>query len=104
MGDRIVITGAGGLVGRCLAAEAARLDHAVLPLSFAQWDITDPSAGESIVELGDVGVHCAAYAAVDAAEADPDGAHAVNAVGAGNVARTCARAGARLIHLSTDYV
>jgi dTDP-4-dehydrorhamnose reductase len=104
MGNRIVITGADGQVGRCLAAEAARLDHAVLPLSSARWDITDPSAGEGIVESGDVVVNCAAYTAVDAAEADSDGAHAANAVGAGNVARTCARAGARLIHVSTDYV
>src|ERR1700719_1260167 len=104
MGDRIVITGADGQVGRCLAVEAARLDHAVLPLSTAQWDITDPSAGRGIVESGDVVVNCAAHTAVDAAEADPEGAYTVNAVGAGNVARTCARAGARLIHLSTDYV
>jgi dTDP-4-dehydrorhamnose reductase len=104
MGDRIVITGAAGQVGRCLASEAVRLDRPVLPLTSAQWDITDPSAGEGIVESGDVVVNCAAYTAVDAAEADPDGAHSVNALGAGNVARTCARAGARLIHLSTDYV
>jgi dTDP-4-dehydrorhamnose reductase len=104
MGDRIVITGADGQVGRCLATEAARLDRAVLALSSARWDITDPSAGEGIVESGDLVVNCAAYTAVDAAEADPEGAHAVNAVGAGNVARTCAYAGARLIHLSTDYV
>jgi dTDP-4-dehydrorhamnose reductase len=76
----------------------------VLPLSTAQWDITDPSAGRGIVDSGDVVVNCAAYTAVDAAEADPEGAYTVNAVGAGNVARTCARAGARLIHLSTDYV
>jgi dTDP-4-dehydrorhamnose reductase len=76
----------------------------VLPLNEFEWDITDASAGEGIVESGDVVVNCAAYTAVDDAESDPDGAHAVNAVGAGNVARTCARAGARLIHLSTDYV
>ena len=76
----------------------------MLPLNEFEWDITDPSAGEGIVESGDLVVNCAAYTAVDAAEADPDRAHAVNAIGAGNVARTCARAGARLIHLSTDYV
>lgn len=104
MTDRIVITGAAGQVGRCLAAEAALLGHDVLALNSAQWDITDASAGEGIVERGDVVVNCAAFTAVDAAEADPDGAHAVNAVGAGNVARTCALAGARLVHLSTDFV
>jgi dTDP-4-dehydrorhamnose reductase len=81
-----------------------RRGHDVLSLNEFEWDITDASAGEGIVEPGDVVVNCAAYTAVDAAEADPDGAHAVNALGAGNVARTCAQAGARLIHLSTDYV
>ena len=104
MADRIVITGAAGQLGRCLAAEAVRLGHAVLALNSSQWDITDASAGEGIVERGDVVVNCAAFTAVDAAEADPDGAHAVNALGAGNVARTCALAGARLIHVSTDFV
>lgn len=104
MGDRIVITGAGGQVGRCLAVEAARRGVDVLPLTSSQWDITDPAAGENVVAAGDVVVNCAAFTAVDAAEADPEGAHAVNAAGAGNVARCCARAGARLIHISTDYV
>jgi dTDP-4-dehydrorhamnose reductase len=49
-------------------------------------------------------MNCAAYTAVDAAESDPERAHAVNAVGPGHVARACANAGARLIHISTDYV
>ena len=104
MGDRIVITGARGQVGHRLSAEAARLGYDVVALSSGEWDITDPAAGEGIVEAGDMVVNCAAYTAVDAAEANPDAANAVNALGAGNVARTCARAGARLIHLSTDYV
>jgi dTDP-4-dehydrorhamnose reductase len=75
-----------------------------MPLTSAQWDITDPKAGERIVDTGDVVVNCAAYTAVDAAESDEARAHAVNAVGAGNVAQVCARAGARLIHVSTDFV
>ena len=49
-------------------------------------------------------VNCAAFTAVDAAESDAERAHAVNAVGPGNVARACAKAGARMIHISTDYV
>jgi dTDP-4-dehydrorhamnose reductase len=104
MANRIVITGAAGQVGRRLAAEAALSGHDVLALNSSQWDITVAAAGSGIVERGDVVVNCAAFTAVDAAEADPDRAHAVNAVGAGNVARTCALAGARLIHVSTDFV
>lgn len=76
----------------------------MVTLTSSQWDITDPAAGASVVRSGDVVVNCAAYTKVDAAEAEPERAHLVNAVGAGNVARVCARAGAALIHLSTDYV
>ena len=76
----------------------------MLALTSAQWDITDADAAERIVAPGDVVVNCAAYTAVDAAESEPERAHAVNAVGPGNVARACAKAGARMIHISTDYV
>jgi dTDP-4-dehydrorhamnose reductase len=102
--DRIVIAGAGGQVGRFLAVAASRQGREVLAMTSAQWDITDPGAGKRIVEPGDVVINCAAYTAVDAAETDHARAHAVNAAGAGNVARACAQVGARLIHVSTDYV
>jgi dTDP-4-dehydrorhamnose reductase len=102
--DRIVITGAGGQVGRFLAAEAGRRSLDALALTSAQWDITDADAAERIVAAGDVVVNCAAYTAVDAAESDPARAHAVNAAGPGIVAQACATAGARMIHISTDYV
>ena len=100
----MVISGAGGQVGRCLAAEAGRRGLDVLALTSAQWDITDADAAQRIVARGDVVVNCAAFTAVDAAESEPERAHAVNAVGPGAVARACASAGARMIHISTDYV
>ena len=104
MAQRIVITGAGGMVGRELADQARRQGRDVLALTSAQWDITDPAAAQRVVEPGDVVINCAAFTKVDEAEAAPERAHAVNAVGAGNVATACARAGADLIHISTDYV
>ncbi len=104
MGNRIVISGAGGQVGRVLAAEAGRRGLDVLALTSAQWDITDAGAAERIVAGGDVVVNCAAFTAVDAAESEPERAHAVNAAGPGTIARACAAAGARMIHISTDYV
>jgi dTDP-4-dehydrorhamnose reductase len=104
MSQRIVITGAGGMVGRVLADQARREGRDVLALTSAQWDITDATAAERFVASGDVVINCAAFTKVDAAEAEPDRAHAVNAVGAENVAHACARAGAELIHISTDYV
>jgi dTDP-4-dehydrorhamnose reductase len=104
MSDRIVISGAGGMVGRCLAARARRQGREVLALTSSEWDITDPTAAERFIASGDVVVNCAAFTKVDAAEQDPDGAYAVNAVGPEHIAHACARAGADLIHISTDYV
>ena len=104
MTGRLVITGAGGQVGGRLAAEAAGRGRTVAAFGSAQWDITDPAAAAALVQRGDVVVNCAAYTDVDAAETDRERAHAVNAVGPQHLAAGCAAAGARLIHLSTDYV
>jgi dTDP-4-dehydrorhamnose reductase len=67
-------------------------------------DITDRGAVDSQVESGSVVINCAAYTAVDAAESDEATALAVNERGPANLAAACARAGARLVHVSTDYV
>jgi dTDP-4-dehydrorhamnose reductase len=104
MFGRIVITGAGGQLGGVLAAQAADKGYDVLALTSSQWDITDAEAAERIVQRDDVVVSCGAYTNVDGAESDEARAHAVNATGPGLIAQACARAGARLIHVSTDYV
>jgi dTDP-4-dehydrorhamnose reductase len=104
MSTRIVITGAGGQLGSLLTAVAARQGRDVLAFTSAQWDITDPTAADQIVQSGDVVINCAAYTNVDGAESDEATAHAVNAAGPGYIARACERVGARLIHVSTDYV
>ncbi len=92
------------MVGRELADQARNQGRDVLALTSSEWDITDAPAAERFVEAGDVVINCAAYTAVDAAETDEERAHAVNAVGPGNIAHACARAGAEFIHISTDYV
>lgn len=101
---RIVIFGAGGLVGSALTAQATERGRAVLALTSSQCDVTDPNAPEEFIESGDVVVNCAAYTRVDDAEADEAAAAAVNTTGAENLAWACARAGAEFIHISTDYV
>ncbi|WP_328352414.1 dTDP-4-dehydrorhamnose reductase [Mycobacterium sp. NBC_00419] len=104
MGRRIVITGAGGQVGRFLAGEAALRGYQVSALTRREWDITDAPAAERFVAADDLVVNCAAIANVDAAEAEPDTAYAVNVTGPENLAHACARVGAALVHVSTDYV
>lgn len=99
-----MIAGAGGQLGGCLARLAAGRGRDVLALTSSQWDITDPAAAERVVEAGDVVINCAAYTNVDGAESDEAAAYAVNAEGPRHLARACARANARLIHVSTDFV
>jgi dTDP-4-dehydrorhamnose reductase len=104
MSGRIVITGAGGQLGSHLSALTADQGRDALACTSSQWDITDPAAAQRIIGGGDVVINCAAYTNVDAAESDEAGAYAVNAAGPQHLADACARVGARLIHVSTDYV
>ena len=98
----VLITGASGMLGRDLSAICQDLD--VRALTRADLDITDPNQVASAVSGVDVVVNCAAYTKVDQAEQDIDEAMAANAVGPKVLATACKDAGARLIHLSTDYV
>jgi dTDP-4-dehydrorhamnose reductase len=104
MSSRLVITGAGGQLGSLLTAQAIREGRDVLARKSSEWDIIDPAAAEQIIQTGDVVINCAAYTDVDAAETDEAAAYAVNATGPENLARACARVGAQLIHVSTDFV
>ncbi len=67
-------------------------------------DILDADAVADAVAQVDLVINCAAYTAVDAAEADEDLALAINATGPGHLAAACVASGARLVHISTDYV
>ncbi|MDR2176727.1 MAG: dTDP-4-dehydrorhamnose reductase [Treponema sp.] len=73
-------------------------------------DVTDPAALDACAEAQSAGgrlawiVNCAAYTAVDKAEDDVETCRSLNAAGPGNIARTAKKFGARLIHISTDYV
>lgn len=67
-------------------------------------DILDAAAVSAAVAAADLVVNCAAYTAVDAAEDNEDVAFAINATGPAILAAACAAYGARLVHISTDYV
>ncbi|MGA9869662.1 MAG: dTDP-4-dehydrorhamnose reductase [Rhodococcus sp. (in: high G+C Gram-positive bacteria)] len=102
----ILVTGAGGQLGRQILDRAgvAYPENQTVGVTSAELDITDPGAVSDAIEPGTIVINCAAYTAVDAAETDADRAHAVNADGARNLAESCATVGARLVHISTDYV
>jgi dTDP-4-dehydrorhamnose reductase len=92
---RLLITGAGGQLGRALQEEFAADD--VVALTRGDWDVTLPAPP---LAVPDVVLHAAAWTDVDAAEADPQDAAAVNVGGTRNVAEV----GVPLVYYSTDYV
>lgn len=100
------MTGAAGMLGHEVVAAAQRLGHEVAAWDLPECDLTDAEATLAAVRRLDprAVVNCAAYTNVDAAETDEATAERVNADAAGNLARACAAAGARLVHVSTDYV
>ncbi len=100
------MTGAGGMLGQDLLRAGKRAGHELTGLTRAELDITDETAvEETIARLApDAVINCAAWTDVDGAETHRAQAHAINADGAGKIARGAAAAGARLVHVSTDYV
>ncbi|MEU6182317.1 dTDP-4-dehydrorhamnose reductase [Streptomyces coeruleorubidus] len=103
---RWLITGAGGMLGHDVVEELTRRGEEVVGLDRAALDITAPAAVDTAVRdhRPDVVVNCAAYTAVDDAESDEARALEINGDGPRLLARACAAHGARLIHVSTDYV
>jgi dTDP-4-dehydrorhamnose reductase len=106
----LLITGAGGQLGSDLLEAAAAAGIPATGHASAALDITDRAAVEravsNVVHGADrpVVINAAAYTAVDAAETDAERAFAVNESGARNLAEAAVEHGARMIHVSTDYV
>jgi len=103
---KLLVTGAQGMLGRAVVDCAVRLGHDVRAASRAELDITDTEATRRALLAGRPAavINCAAYTDVDGAESDWQGAERVNASGAGHLAAAAAEVGARIVHVSTDYV
>jgi dTDP-4-dehydrorhamnose reductase len=103
-GMRILVTGAGGQLGRAIARRAGEA-MTVIGLTRRELDISDPACGDVILAARpDVVVNTAAMTHVDGCEHDVDAAYRINALGARHVALATERAGAALVQVSTDYV
>jgi dTDP-4-dehydrorhamnose reductase len=110
--SKIIVTGCNGQLGRAIGKE----------LSAEQYELvnTDVFQGEGIIPLDITNVdevvklakevkpsaiiNCAAYTAVDKQESDVDLSYKINAIGPRNLAIAATETGAKLIHVSTDYV
>lgn len=101
-----VITGAGGLLGRCMTEQLSQSGWRVVALNHAELDITDDNQVQRVFEQErpQLVVNCAATTNVDRCETEIDWAFAVNERGARYLARACRELGAQFVHVSTDYV
>lgn len=103
----VLITGANGQLGQALQAEAAEFPALTLiSTGRSEVDICDTaSIGQAIQRFQpQVIINCAAYTAVDKAEAEPAQAYRINRDGVANLAAQAARHNIALLHISTDYV
>lgn len=102
---KILVTGAQGQLGQTLQA-LAPADVKMVCVDLPELDIAEKNPVQAMVqrEAPDVIVNCAAYTAVDLAESEPEVARRVNADGPRILAAASIDTGARLIHISTDFV
>ena len=111
--EKIIVTGCNGQLGRAINKELTTADgyelintdvfrgEGIIPL-----DITDVDAVVKFVKDSGASaiINCAAYTAVDKQESDIDLSYKINAIGPRNLAIAATESGAKLVHVSTDYV
>ena len=103
---RILVTGAAGMLGHDVRRVGERAGHELTLIDLPELDITDEAAVIAFYERErpEATINCAAWTDVDGAESNREAAYAVNAQGAGNLARAAAHIDSPLLHISTDYV
>jgi dTDP-4-dehydrorhamnose reductase len=102
---KVLITGANGQLGQALQATAP-VNVSIIAAGSAELDIGDAATVEALLlaERPDAIFNAAAYTAVDKAESEEALAVRTNAEGVANLARAAGAIGARLVHVSTDFV
>ena len=114
---KLLVVGANGQLGKEVqeilrngTADIGKIDDCFITaektyVDIDELDITDIQAVKKFFDKNfDIVINCSAYTNVKGAEEDFDTAYKVNALGARNLAIICSKIGAKLIHVSTDYV
>ena len=103
---KILLTGADGQLGQALRQQLRQSPWQLVSLNRQQLDITNTAAVNLALQQHQPQwvINTAAYTQVDRAEQQPELAMAINALGAGYLARAARDVGAAILQLSTDYV
>lgn len=109
---KILVTGCNGQLGRAINQQYVNdtdveiINTDVFQPDVMELDITDIDKVLSTMEevKPDVIINCAAHTAVDLCESQQDAAYRINAIGPRNLSIAAAKIGAKLVHVSTDYV
>ncbi|MCQ2463142.1 MAG: dTDP-4-dehydrorhamnose reductase [Clostridia bacterium] len=102
----ILITGASGQLGQAVAQTAEKRNIPFVCTDADTLDITDSAETEKVIcsLCPEAVINCAAFTDVNGAESKKELCEKINVAGAKNLAVACEKAGARLVHISTDYV
>ncbi|MGL4650723.1 MAG: SDR family oxidoreductase, partial [Caldilineaceae bacterium] len=101
----VIVVGGLGQLGRALVQALADAGHRATVWDMPEVDITRPEVSRAVVDAApDALINAAAWTNVDAAEANPSAAYAVNALGPRHLAQGCAAAGALMLQVSTNEV
>ena len=115
---KIIVTGCRGQLGTEILKQLREgrseigpipeklLNATVLPVDLPELDISNYRMVDEFIRRNrpDVIINCAAYTNVDGCEVNHDAAFKANALGPRNLAQAAEKTGARLVHVSTDYV
>jgi dTDP-4-dehydrorhamnose reductase len=103
---KILITGAGGMLGKALSSCLEARDHKVMGFPREKLDVTNfHQVMETITGIApEIVIHAAAYTNVDQAESEPDLAYLINGYGTENIAVACNRHNVPMLYVSSDYV
>lgn len=103
---KVIVMGAAGQLGSDVMTELAARGITAIPAAHSDVDITDREKTEKFIcgSSPDAVINCAAFTNVDLAETEREKCFSVNVSGAENIVAACKKCGAKLLHLSTEYV